>query len=76
MIRFISLTIEWRYNEDVMCKTMLNVFIQCDLLKIWKQEPRRGKMIIDEKTENNNQSQGDDIMDMPGISRKNDHITP
>lgn len=33
-------------------------------------------MIIDEKTENNTQSQGDDIMDAPGISRKNDYITP
>ena len=28
-------------------------------------------MIIDEKTENNTQSQGDDIMDTPGISQKN-----
>ena len=33
-------------------------------------------MIIDEKTENNTQSQGDDIMDTPGISRKNDYISP
>ena len=33
-------------------------------------------MIIDKKTENNTQSQGDDIMDTPGISRKNDYITP
>ena len=30
-------------------------------------------MIIDEKTENNTQSQGDDIMDTPDISRENDH---
>jgi hypothetical protein len=27
-------------------------------------------MIIDEKTENNTKSQGDDTMDTPGISRK------
>lgn len=33
-------------------------------------------MIIDEKTENNTQSQGDDIIDTRGISRENDHITP
>ncbi len=33
-------------------------------------------MIIDEKTENNTQSQGDDIINTPGISRENDHITP
>ncbi|CAG0939246.1 hypothetical protein BROC_00524 [Candidatus Brocadiaceae bacterium] len=32
-------------------------------------------MIIDEKTENNTQSQRDDIIDTPGISRKNDYIT-
>ena len=33
-------------------------------------------MIIDEKIENNTQSQGDDRMDTPSISRKNDYITP
>ncbi len=32
-------------------------------------------MIIDEKTENNIQSQRDDIMNTPGISRKIDYIT-
>mgnify|MGYP003454705586 CR=1 FL=1 len=33
-------------------------------------------MIIDEKPENNTQSQGDDIVDTPDNTQKNDHITP